>query len=315
MQSNAQNQTAAAVQNSALTPDALKAAAGIRLLPEADRSKLAAQVAAANDYPPKQFADACAVGVELKPYLLSYAQDVPYYADFTVTAESEEAALAIAQQLMRKGTLQEALDGSAEVVWENAGGDRVFCSGETTAEEAEGEDISDFADRAGFRLPAGWNVPRVIAAETPTEVPAAPFSMTVFVLVSDVENAGVTVEAFATDQERDGAIEAIMRERCEELCQWEKGALTPTGRAASQVIAHLEKNETEEAWEIFTDGTDGSHGADAPKRYDDAFWREDIKISLPADPRDKALADAAAEIADLRERLADAERQLARALR
>lgn len=97
-------------------------------------------------------------------FRLSYAFDVPHYADFVLEAASEEDAHAIAKRLLDAGTLAEICYGHANACWETQTNDRVFCSDETgpsgpTSLELEYETLPAMAKENGITLPPGWDTP------------------------------------------------------------------------------------------------------------------------------------------------------------
>ena len=75
-------------------------------------------------------------------YNLSYAYDVPHYADFTIEAKNAKEALAIAKRALEQGKFS-SVTGSPCI--ENQHSDRVFCSGRAEAgEHAPMEELRDF---------------------------------------------------------------------------------------------------------------------------------------------------------------------------
>lgn len=76
-------------------------------------------------------------------FQMSYAYDVPCYTDFTVEAETAEAALAIAQDALKRGCL---LQVSAEPSWDNMTNARVFDNGGV----ADDDCLEPMTDLEGF---------------------------------------------------------------------------------------------------------------------------------------------------------------------
>jgi hypothetical protein len=70
-------------------------------------------------------------------YFMSYAYDIPFYADFVVEAESEEAAEAIAEQALKDGKFSNV---SGTPFYDNLDNERVFSSGVATEDQAVRED-------------------------------------------------------------------------------------------------------------------------------------------------------------------------------
>lgn len=80
-----------------------------------------------------------------KTYLMSYAYDVPHYADFTIQADSKEEAIAIAQAALDNGKFDNVV---GEPCFDNLDGHRVFC--ERESEPGDVDHIDAMADFKGF---------------------------------------------------------------------------------------------------------------------------------------------------------------------
>ncbi len=109
--------------------------------------------------------------IETKIWQLSYAFDVPHYADFTIRAETEDQAERIANALLVSGHIQSIFDNHVSACFENASEERIFSTGEGTEEDHEYLNLIDAAAREKVELPDGWiNPPEV--EEEKTEQPA-----------------------------------------------------------------------------------------------------------------------------------------------
>lgn len=108
---------------------------------------------------------------ELPRFLLSYAYDVPHYADFVVEAQDEEHALAIAQALLAD-VLPGILDDEAEPCFENAKGERVFLHDGEQSDNEHYQTLPEIIDRKNvdratrYALPEGWQDMKPAPSET-----------------------------------------------------------------------------------------------------------------------------------------------------
>lgn len=100
---------------------------------------------------------------DTKPaWKLSYAFDLPYYADFVIDADTEAEAERIAQALLDAGTLPEIMDGHAQACWDNACNERVFTSGPDDEDE-ETDRLPYYAKLNQIKLPEDWQTPPAAA--------------------------------------------------------------------------------------------------------------------------------------------------------